>query len=300
MSEDLLLSLCIPTNGVSEWVFPVLDSIYDGNEEGSEFEVIVTDNGNNQDFETKMNSYCDLHSNLVYKKTNAVQFLNQIEAFKLAKGTLIKFVNHRQKVLPGAIEYLLSFVRDNKMDKPIVFFMNEAQKGKGGVDRYSSFDEYVRGLGVMSSWSGGTAMWKSDFEKMNLENSFNQLFPHTDMIFAEKNRTNYIIEHKKLFEEIEVDDTKKGRYNLFNAFAIEYVSIILDLYRNGYVSKSTFIDVKRENAEFIAQLYYKYLIRKQPCSYDLSEFDESIKFFYSKGEIRGALFRVIRKTIIGK
>ena len=56
MSEDLLLSLCIPTNGVSEWVFPVLDSIYDGNEEGSEFEVIVTDNGNNQDFETKMNS----------------------------------------------------------------------------------------------------------------------------------------------------------------------------------------------------------------------------------------------------
>ena len=45
-----LLSLCIPTNGISEWVFPVLDSIYNQKVDDSLFEVIVTDNGNNEQF----------------------------------------------------------------------------------------------------------------------------------------------------------------------------------------------------------------------------------------------------------
>lgn len=300
MSENILLSLCIPTNGVSEWLFPVLDSIYEGTKDTSGFEVIVTDNGNDEQFGIRMNEYCKCHENLIYRKTEAVQFLNQIEAFKLANGKMIKFVNHRQTLLPGAIEYLIDFVKKNEANKPAVFFMNGSQKGKNGLAVYADFDSYVKGLGVMSSWSAGTTMWKTDFEKMDLEKSFNQLFPHTDMVFADKEKTQYIIDHTVLFKEIEVDDTKKGKYNLFNAFAIEYVSIILDLYRNGYISKETFLDVKKENAQFVAQLYYKYLLRKQPCSYDLSGFDESVKFFYSKKEIYKAMFTVIRKTIMGK
>ena len=45
----MLLSLCMPTNGISEWVFPSLDSIYNSSVDESLFEVIVTDNGNNVD-----------------------------------------------------------------------------------------------------------------------------------------------------------------------------------------------------------------------------------------------------------
>ena len=44
-NEKLVLSLCLPTNGISEWVFPVLESIYSQNVDESKYEVIVTDNG---------------------------------------------------------------------------------------------------------------------------------------------------------------------------------------------------------------------------------------------------------------
>ena len=49
-----IISLCLPTNGVIEWVFPVLDSIYNENVNQSMFEVIVTNNGDNDQFHKMM------------------------------------------------------------------------------------------------------------------------------------------------------------------------------------------------------------------------------------------------------
>ena len=56
MKRQPYLSLCIPTNGVIEWVSPVLNSIYDEKNPIGEFEVIVTDNGNNEEFYEFMQS----------------------------------------------------------------------------------------------------------------------------------------------------------------------------------------------------------------------------------------------------
>lgn len=39
------LSLRIPTNGVVEWVFPVLDGIYSQNFDDDQFEAVATDDG---------------------------------------------------------------------------------------------------------------------------------------------------------------------------------------------------------------------------------------------------------------
>ena len=50
-----LLSICIPTNGIIELIFPVLESIYSQqNIDTSIFEVIVVDNGDNKEFKTRI------------------------------------------------------------------------------------------------------------------------------------------------------------------------------------------------------------------------------------------------------
>ena len=81
-----LLSLCIPTNGVIEWVRPVLDNIFSQGINEELYEVVVCDNGNDLKFEQMMREYEIVHNNLVYRKTTAYQFYNQIEAFKIASG----------------------------------------------------------------------------------------------------------------------------------------------------------------------------------------------------------------------
>lgn len=274
MTDELLLSLCIPTNGVLEWVKPVLDSIYLEKKPIGKFEVIVTDNGTNEEFYEFMQGYCEMHNNLVYLKTTAVQFANQIEAFKLAKGKLIKFVNHRSTLLPGGLNYLLQFVIDNENEKPFVYFL---QKNAG---IYFSFDQYVKKMSYWSSYSGGTAIWKDDFDNMDLSMPFNRLFPHINMILGIRDRNKYIIDGHAIMKSLPTDDTKKGTYNLFYAFAIEYPSLILDLYREGFIKIDTLKSVLKDNLNFIAGLYLDYIVLKKPCSYELSGSKENIGVYY--------------------
>lgn len=286
MNQGILLTLCIPTNGIIEWVIPVLDSIYAEKRPVGTFEVVVTDNGDNKQFEKVMLSYAQKYSNFIYKKTTAVQFLNQIEAFKLAKGQLIKFVNHRMALVPGALNYLIQYAREYADTKPVTYFLNGVLKLPKENNECDSFDEYVRTLSYWSSWSAGTAMWKTDFDKMDLEKTFNRLFPHTDMIFSEKNSSAYIINNKRILEEIPADITKKGKYDLFNAFSVEYVRILQNLYKDGYISKNTFQYVKNKNKHFVAKLYFDYVVRKYPCSYDLTGYEKTVDIYYSNLEIK--------------
>ena len=300
MNMKPALSLCIPTNGIIEWVFPVLNSIYSENCNTDEFEVIVTDNGNNKIFEEAMGDYARKHSNLIYKKTNAIMFENQIEAFKMASGDLIKFINHRMTLLPGTVNYLVEFAKKYQITMPPVYFSNGVLHMKQKVKECHCFDEYVRTLSYWSSRSAGTAIWKKTFNQIDLSKKFNTLFPHTGIVFAEKNENLYVVDNTKLMEELPTDNTKKGNYDLFHAFAVEYPSIIENLMIAGYISKDTFKNVKQRNGCFVSELYLNYVIKKKPCSYKLDGFSTSMKKYYSSIEIYNYAIFIEIKYIIMK
>ena len=56
-SNTLLLSICIPTNGVVEWVVPVIESIYAQEVDKRLFEVVITDNGGKDDLKKTRLTY---------------------------------------------------------------------------------------------------------------------------------------------------------------------------------------------------------------------------------------------------
>ena len=286
MKEEVLLSLCIPTNGVIEWVIPVLESIYSDKPNMELFEVVITDNGNNSVFEAKMHEYERTYSNLVYKKTDAVMFYNQIEAFKLARGKLIKFINHRMIVLSGTIDYLIKFVQENIEVQPVVYFSNGELHLSPIQKKCDTFNEFVRTLSYWSSWSAGTAIWKKDFEKMDLNKNFNSLFPHTDIVFFNRKSKKYIVDDSILVRELPTDSSKKGTYDLFYAFAVEYLSVIKELCLDGDISYNTYKYVKKKNSYFVSGLYLDYIIKKKPCSYNLDGYNSAASVYYSDLEIR--------------
>lgn len=301
-NELKLLSLCIPTNGIIEWVFPVLDSIYSSGDVSEEvFEVIVTDNGNNKLFESKMQDYMTNHNNLIYKRTNAKQFLNQIEAFNLATGQLIKFINHRMKLLPDSLKYLVQFVKINQIEKPQVYFLNNSIKLKTQKMTFDKFDDFIRNLSFYSSWSGGIAIWKSDYQKLDSNIKYNELFPHTDLLFnsIEKNR-KYIIDNSYLLKSLPEETSKKGNYNLFYAFAVEYMSILLNLVRDKKISLESFLNIKRDTKNFIASQYLEFIILKKRSSYDLSNYKRSLNVYFNNNSIRMVALKVLILRIKNK
>lgn len=285
-----LLSLCLPTNGISEWVFPVLDSIYSQKVDNSLFEIIVTDNGQNEEFMDRMLNYEQTHENLVYKKTDVYMFYNQLEALKLASGQYLKFVNHRTVLVGGALEKMIDIIRENFDTKPIMYFSNGVLKQDYSVD---SFDKYVRVLGEYASWTTGVGIWKSDYDSLPLDLKIDRISPHSCILFANRDRDSYKVMNFKYCEEIDQGHSQKGIYDLFKAFGVEELSITQNLYIDGDITASTFKKVKNDYKNLLAGFYWSFCIRKKPCSYDLSGFDDAMGIYFCKMDI------IIRAYLVG-
>ena len=131
------------------------------------------------------------------------------ERFKAVHDYLVNGGNHRTKLVPGALNTFIEFSRKNRDERPLIYFLNGANKKLPTENVYDCFNDYVKNLSYMSSWSGGTAIWKSDFDNLQVDKRINSLFQHINLVFSERNRGRYIINNQRLMEEIPVDVTKK-------------------------------------------------------------------------------------------
>lgn len=280
------VSLCIPTNGVVEWVFPVLDSIYEQNVDVNSYEIVITNNGNNIEFENKIQEYLKKYKNLKYKKTEAKGFLNQIECLKLAKGNLIKFINHRMKLRKGSLQYYIKIAQKYKNEQPVIYFSNGNIDMSGEECKCNNFDEFLEKLSYWSTWSAGIAIWKNQLDKIDFNNNINPLFPHTVFLFANKEASQYIINNKCLLNEIMDNFEKKEKYDYFYAFAIEFPNILLDLYKNDEISLKTFLKVKKKIKEYLSFSYYAYVYKKNSMPYIIDEVDKKIDVFFNSRAVK--------------
>lgn len=83
-------------------------------------------------------------------------------------------------------------------------------------------------LSYWSSWSNGFNIWKDDFKKLG-DIKLNKLFPHTSIFLTQNNAKKYCINDVILFDVQRIP--KRGGHNKFEAFTIEYPSLIDDCYK---------------------------------------------------------------------
>ena len=238
------------------------------------------------------------HANIVYAETISLPFVNEIESYKRASGELIKFVNHRTKLFEGTLQRMIDYAEKNRDTKPIIYFSNGVLNLSKDKHEYGTFDEFVRYLSYWSSWSTGMTIWKSDFDKLPKDiSSYNELFPHTNVLFDIRDREKYVIDNSVIFDEIPQGKNPKGNYDLFFAFGIDYPGIILDLLRSKSISTSTYRSVVNENLSFVAGMYYKYCIRKEYCSYALNGIENIYGVFYTETDIKKRMIKLALNKI---
>ncbi len=293
------LSLCLPTNGIIEWVFPVLENLYRQEADQEEWELIVTDNGNNEEFYEKMTVYATKHDNLIYKKTDAFLFENQIEALRLATGEYLKFMNHRSIFEPGAIQWMIDVIKRNMVEKPVMFLSNGVLK-MNQPQIYKDFDGFVKGLKQFASWTTGVGVWKSDFDTIPRDWKYNKISPHSDVLFWERGRDKYYIDDKVWSHDIDESHTKKGKYDLYRAFAVEEIAVTLNLFIDGNISASTFKYVVSCYEKHVAYLFLTFNILKQPCSYRIDGFDEAMGIFLNKRRVLTRAYVQVPRKILGR
>ena len=274
MGNNLLLSICIPTNGVVEWIIPAINSIYSQGVDNNEFEVVVTDNGEKDDLEIAVSQF--EYPNFHYYRTNSRGFENQIDAFEKCSGAFCKMLNHRSKMLPGSISRLLEVIKKYKEEKPIIYCAEGHVKG-GEYVECENVDKFVRSLNYFISWSAGTGVWKEDLKDVR-KKKIDKMFPHIVFLLGLRNESKYVIWNQE-YEQMG-DDSGKGGYDLFDTFAVHFLDIFNGLLREGRIQQKTFYYVKKELLRFLVKLYKDEVVLPTKHTFILQNIRRNVKTYY--------------------
>lgn len=299
MDKQPILSICIPTNGVVEWMIPVVESIYSQGVNYDLFEVVITDNGGKDDLERALQAYC--YPNLHYYRTQAQGFTNQIDAFEKCSGLFCKMLNHRSKMQPGSIEKLIALVNRYKDGKPILYCAEGNAKG-GNLIECANTDEFVRSLSYWVSWSAGTGAWRSDLCNLQRD-EVDAMFPHTSFLFGLREESKYVVWNEKY--EVMSSDAGKGGYDLFHTFGVGFLDIINGLRIKKRVRQETFIKVKRDLYGFLSSLYVSEVLLPSKHTFIIGDVRQSMNvyygdFYYKKMVLVGKLkatYRYLKRLI---
>ena len=274
--NGVLLSICIPTNGASQWVLPCLDAIYSQGIDKSLFEVVITDNDIDSTLLSDLRPYeCD---NLRYVQTRDEGFLNLVTALKLGRGVFRKMLNHRSMILPGTIARWLAIIKEYMNSKPIIYF-SDNQLDVGTILKCSNLDSFINRLSYWSSWSAGISIWDIDVGEIDrLE--LNEMFPNVSLLFNLRSESQYIICDEK-YQNMQ-DERGKGGYNLFQIFAVDYLDILNSLRREKKIKNKTFIKVKMELLTFLSAWYFELIVKKtSKYNFEVVDRRQSFSIYYS-------------------
>lgn len=290
-----LLSICIPTNGVSRWVIPTLENLYNLGTDESLFEVVVADNGGEDSDLAEPIKKFEEYGNFRYVPTKAKGFYNIIENFLLAKGDYMIKLNHRCILHPGSIEYVYSQAEKYYDQKPLMFFVN-GNVGFNEVREYSTFNDFMWDFSYMSSLSEGLFFWKDDLTRVP-EIKFAPMSPNVSLMFDSRNKNHFVLDGTKICH----DQDSKGKYgyDLFDTFAVLYLDLINEVRIDGSITKKTFIKIKDDILHFLTQCYIDMKVNGDYENYSLEGMDESLCVYYSKAEydniVNNAVKRYLKK-----
>lgn len=276
MGKNPILSICIPTNGIVEWVIPVVESIYAQGVDNDLFEVVITDNGGKDDLEKAIQAYD--YPNLHYYKTTAQGFTNQIDAFEKCSGLFCKMLNHRSRLLSGSLHKIIAIVEKYQKEKPILYFA-EGRANGGVFIECNNVDSFVGALSYYVSWSAGVGAWKEDLNDIRGKN-IDKMFPHTVFLFGLRDESKYVIWNDPY--EVMGNDSGKGGYDLYYTFSIVLLDIINGLRQTGRISLDTFVKVKKELFVFLRGLYISEAILPTHRTFILQNIPQSMDVYYGR------------------
>lgn len=244
-----ILSICIPTYNRLDILRNTIASIYADLEGVSmeDFEVVISDNSKDHTTQPVVEEF--EYDNLHYYITECEGFRNSFYALSYGKGEYLKLNNNYTMFRKGTLRTIIEQLKSLRQLQPQVIYTN-GLRGYKKLVCYSSFDDYMAGLSYFCSWSAGYGMWKSDFDKVKERVVLDKFFPQTSLLLSQDYKSNFVLDDRGLFEDQHVP--KKGGYNIFKVFSVDFVSLIKNAYDAHQISKNTYEKIKSD-------LLYKYL-----------------------------------------
>lgn len=249
--DNIILSICIPTCNRVEILEKTVDSILDAIERNkyTNIEICISDNSKTDETKELVSKKYKDNDYVLYSQNSCEGFMNSIEALKLGKGKLLKLHNDYTRLNDQGLAVMRSDAMNNN-DDSVIFYTLRSQKYHS--ETFDTFDHFLYNISYLSTWSTSFAIWKSDFERLMLENiQPNFMYPHTTLLFALTDKDKYIVNDFAIGENLQ--PKKKGGYNLLDNFMNIYLAMINDLVEEKRISTKTVSKIKLGILDFCAR-----------------------------------------------
>ncbi|HSC53216.1 MAG TPA: hypothetical protein VLC98_06350 [Phnomibacter sp.] len=256
-----------------------MDSIYDdlNGVDLNHFEVIVSDNEANATSKELVSTY--KYDNLHYHETNCEGFLNSFYALKYGRGFLLKLHNNYTMLKPKTLQYLINEAKENVGLNPVIFY-TDGLNGKVGVSTFRTFDDFMFNLSYFSSWSTGFSIWKASFDEIESSLLINNYFPQTSLLLSLSDEKRFVMNNLTLFNNQNIP--KKGGYNIFKVFAVDYVDLLKSAFEKKKISQKTFQKIKSDLiTKYLSMRFFKTVIVGID-NFEKADIEKNIRVNYSK------------------
>lgn len=280
----MLISICIPTKDRHHLLVDTLQSIFDEPVGKELYEVVISDNSDD-DLTLKLaDEFRNRGMNVVYYKNPEKGFYNSIKALTLGNGQFLKLHNDYTKFKPGCFQKLIDLVANNVENKPQMIFTDGNLKLRTTI-QFSDFDSFLEGSSYWNTWSSAFSIWKDDLHSLPSDKAdLNDQFPHTSLLFYNRNKSYYLIDDRVLFENSKV--AKKGGYNIFYNFCVLYIEMLQALLRQETISENTFKSIKHKlGYQFVPIWFCNSVMSKGDFSFDNAGCIQNILKYYSKVDL---------------
>lgn len=274
-----ILSICIPTYNRLEILRNTIASIYSDLDgvNMNDFEVVISDNSKEHTTQPVIKDFD--YDNLHYYPTECEGFKNSFFALSYGNGDYLKLNNNYTMFKKGTLRTLIDQLKNLKENKCQVIYTN-GLRAKKNVSYYNSFDDYLAGLSYFCSWSAGYGMWREDFEKVKNVVEIDKYFPQTSLLLTQSYKHDFAIDDRNLFEDQHVP--KKGGYDIFKVFSVDFLNLIHKAFSNGTISEKTYTKIKRDLLyKYLSVRYFKTVIVRLD-NFEHTDIRKNITVYYSR------------------
>lgn len=262
---EKLLSICIPTFNRANILDKTLSELVsEPSFKSGKIEICISDNASPDNTESVVKNYTKKFNNIIYtrnKENTGIIDGNFPIVGALASGTFIKFLNDYAYFIPGELDNIIEFIKENQKEKPVLFFSNNSLLNKTNQILYcDSLDDFVSTTSYWTTWVLAAGIWRDDFRSIKDRDRSIEKFmwcPDNYLRLVSSGRKVKIYNKKFCsFHSL----SNKGGYNLFQTFGINYLSIYEEYLNSKLLSKRTFNREKYRLFRYFLLSWYNILI----------------------------------------
>lgn len=222
--DSKLLSICIPTYNRAEVLSQTLDNLFTNPDFNiDEIEVIVSDNCSTDRTKEVVSYYPSVK---YYRNEKNESFYNLTTVMTYATGKYIKLFNDTFCFKDNTLKQMIAKIRLHESEAKNLFFYPNFLHNHDTLKEINSISSFFSECSYNTTWTASVGFWKKDFDMIDDKNRYaSQHFPQLEWMYRiVKNGKPTIIYFEDLFEI--VVPNKKGGYNVFQTFVIDYLDIV--------------------------------------------------------------------------